>query len=210
MELPNRTKLVQEPDGSILATCSRLKNQSVPFLIIEVANTQTEAHVLEKVRKYIKGTRGRISIIFMLKIFPKPERTTHLWMWKVSRTVSPVSRELLFEDLQIYPSFNRTDLVFDFSIRDLFPLNEWVDDEPSSRCDLTEFIGEVKRIIDHDKIGNIFENDTTSAAKSPDVSDEESFETDHSSGSEEQESQALDQGSEYSPSKSGESEAESP
>lgn len=157
-------------DGCLQAECSTLKQNQQPFLIIEVANTQTELDVIVKGREYVESAHGRISIVVILKIDPKPECTTRLWIWKAQRHSRPTEKhpegfittyKPLIGELEIYPNFESTNPVFELTTEDLFPQHEWVDQELTIRCDLTKSIKHLRQKIESHKRGDLIKDDSS-------------------------------------------------
>jgi len=182
-------------DGSLEAECRTLTPNLQPFLVIEVANTQTELDVMVKAREYVEGAHGRISVIVIVKIDPEPECKTRLWIWKARCHTCSTEKHpegflttytAAINELEIYPNFDSTNAAFELTTRDLFPQHRWADLESSIHCDLTRSIDRVREKIEAYKEGNLVKVNSPRQPNTPDKSDAETTESSDSSESESQ------------------------
>ena len=81
-------------------------------MVVEVAISQTEEDVLNKASLYVKGGKGRINVIMVLKIGNPPDYTVKLWVWHVHRRHVPTAKrpdgfelfhEVILNGVEIYP-----------------------------------------------------------------------------------------------------------
>ena len=170
------------PDHCIVANDSDL-----PFLVIEVAVSETEEYLLEKGRQYVDGGRGHISVILMLKVHPKPHYQIDLWVWKVSRLQNPTEKhpqgftltyEEVLQKVQLHPRTELGHEQFDISLKDIFQHDDVLDNSQSYPYELNHLARlledaiEYQRRIDAKAAQNI-PSSSPNSASDPEVADEE-------------------------------------
>ena len=170
------------PDRCIVAN-----NSDFPFLVIEVAVSEAEEHLLEKGRKYVEGGRGHISVILMLKVHPKPHYQIDLWIWKVSRLQSPTEKrpegfiskyDEVLQKVRLHPRTELGHEQFDISLKDIFPHDDVLDNSQSYPYELKHLARLLEDAIEDqrdtdDKAAQKIPSSSPNSASDPEVADEE-------------------------------------
>ncbi|KAL8913397.1 MAG: hypothetical protein Q9171_001776 [Xanthocarpia ochracea] len=148
-----RQRRIQQPDSSLLTVGAKF-----PFLVVEVANSQTQKSVDKKVHWWVQGSKQHLKVIIVLRVKKKPD-SLYIYMDVIKPSVVStfipghpngfrVEKEYVLQNEEIYPGTSQTNFAIHYA--EVLPRESAQtsqSDQPSATIDLKKFYKIAKQAV---------------------------------------------------------------